>query len=63
MKLCCFYVHALSGSKEQILHVFPHMWKLVLKSKFIHIYIYITLFMQKCGGKNSYCDGNSSSAQ
>jgi hypothetical protein len=40
MKLCCFYVHALSGSKEQILHVFPHMWKLVLKSKFIHIYIY-----------------------
>jgi uncharacterized protein with NAD-binding domain and iron-sulfur cluster len=58
MKLCFFHVHALSGSEEQILHVFPHMWKLVLKSMPIYYNIHTETWR-----KNTYCDGNSNCAQ
>jgi hypothetical protein len=39
-EMIMFYVHALRGLEEQISHVFPHMWKLVLKSMPIYYNIH-----------------------
>jgi hypothetical protein len=52
MKLCCFHVHGFNGSEGQMLTVFPHMWKLDLKGKFIQKCIYYLIDTQTQGERD-----------